>query len=105
MQGSGDSGEILYHDDALFGIFAGWLAGLSPEAFPDLLPVLRRTFGTFEAPLRRNLGERTCGASAVDDKRAVLAPWRPDLDADRAAGRWCCCWSKRGCWDHGGTPS
>ena len=53
-----DSGEVLYHDDALFGIFDGWLAALSPEMFPNLLPMLRRTFSAFEAPLRRNLGER-----------------------------------------------
>ena len=34
----------------LFGIFDDWLAGLPAEAFPVLLPMLRRTFGTFEAP-------------------------------------------------------
>ena len=59
-----DSGEVLYHDDALFGIFDGWLAALAPEMFPNLLPMLRRTFSAFEAPLRRNLGERALRSAA-----------------------------------------
>ncbi|MDR3621682.1 MAG: DUF5682 family protein [Paludisphaera borealis] len=78
------SGEVLYHDDALFGIFDGWLAQLSSEAFPALLPMLRRTFGTFEPPLRRSLGERAArsgGASTVTSRGAAS---EVDLDVERA---------------------
>ena len=95
------SGEVLYHDDALFGIFDGWLAALSPEAFPNLLPMLRRTFGTFEAPLRRNLGER-----AQRGPRSPAASHAADGDFRRSTStssgpRRCCPWS-RGCSGLGG---
>jgi hypothetical protein len=52
------SGELLYHDDGLFGVFDDWLSSLPADRFPELLPLLRRTFATFEPPLRRNLGEK-----------------------------------------------
>ena len=35
------SGELLAHDEALFGILDGWLSGLPAETFPQLLPLLR----------------------------------------------------------------
>jgi hypothetical protein len=79
------SGEVLYHDDALFGVFDGWLAALPPEAFPNLLPMLRRTFGTFEAPLRRSLGERAKGSGSPDASTRPTATPAVDLDAERAA--------------------
>ena len=63
------SGEVLYHDDALFGIFDGWLSELAADAFPALLPMLRRTFGGFAPPLRRSLGER-----AARSKRTATSP-------------------------------
>ena len=80
------SGELLYHDDALFGIFDGWLASLPADAFPQLLPLLRRTFSTFEPPLRRNLGEkarRGVTAGPAPARRAAAAT--ADFDDDRAA--------------------
>jgi hypothetical protein len=80
------SGELLYHDDALFGIFDGWLASLPGEAFPQLLPLLRRTFSTFEAPLRRNLGEKARrGATAGAAPALRPAAATTDFDDDRAA--------------------
>ncbi|WZO97044.1 DUF5682 family protein [Isosphaeraceae bacterium EP7] len=79
------SGEVLYHDDALFGIFDGWLAALSPEAFPILLPMLRRTFGTFDSPLRRSLGERAKGSISPSTSSRPSATPAVDLDVERAA--------------------
>ncbi|MEO6811547.1 MAG: DUF5682 family protein [Isosphaeraceae bacterium] len=79
------SGEVLYHDDALFGIFDSWLAGLPAESFPNLLPLLRRTFGTFEAPLRRNLGERAKRSASPIASSTSLATPAANLDPDRAA--------------------
>jgi hypothetical protein len=79
------SGEVLHHDDALFGIFDAWIAGLSAEAFPNLLPMLRRTFGTFEPPLRRSLGEKAKNlASAAPMARSASKP-SADIDVERAA--------------------
>jgi hypothetical protein len=79
------SGEVLLHDDALFGIFDSWLGGLPAEAFPNLLPLLRRTFGTFEAPLRRNLGERAKRSASPTAPATSRTTPAANLDADRAA--------------------
>jgi hypothetical protein len=79
------SGDVLYHDDALFGIVDAWLAGLSAEAFPNLLPMIRRTFSTFEAPLRRNLGERARRSSGMSFATATTAGPATDIDVDRAS--------------------
>ena len=79
------SGELLYHDDALFGIFDGWLASLPGDAFPQLLPLLRRTFSTFEAPLRRNLGEKARRGVTAGPAPARRAAAATDFDDDRAA--------------------
>jgi hypothetical protein len=80
-----NSGEVLYHDDALFGIFDGWLAGISAEAFPALLPLLRRTFGTFDMPLRRNLGERAARSASPSASPHPVGKPAVDLDEERAA--------------------
>jgi hypothetical protein len=56
-----DSGLVLLHDAALFGVLDAWLAGLDRAQFDGVLPLLRRTLGTFAAPERRALGERAAG--------------------------------------------
>jgi hypothetical protein len=83
-----DSGELLYYDDALFGVFDAWLAGLPADAFLPLLPLLRRTFATFEPPVRRNLGEKAARARTPAASRATAppaggpsVPFDPDLAA------------------------
>ncbi len=80
------SGEVLVHDDALFAIFDTWLDGISPEAFPSILPMLRRTFSTFEAPLRRTLGERARDRSGPVALRSTMTVTRldPEIDPERA---------------------
>ncbi len=79
------SGEVLYHDDALFSIFDGWLASLPAEAFPNLLPLLRRTFSTFESPLRRNLGEKARRGATATAAPAMRPTATTDFDHERAA--------------------
>ncbi|MDB5353439.1 MAG: hypothetical protein JWN86_4686 [Planctomycetota bacterium] len=78
-------GEVLYHDDALFGLFDSWLAGLPADAFPGLLPMLRRTFSTFEPPLRRNLGEKASRSSSAGSRSPLKTNSIVDIDAERAA--------------------
>ncbi len=51
-------GLLLVHDPRLLATVDAWLTGLSPEAFVDVLPLLRRTFGGFPAPERRMIGGR-----------------------------------------------
>jgi hypothetical protein len=78
------SGLILVHDDHLFGLIDSWLLSLPEERFTAVLPLLRRTFGGFDAPERRAIGEaaaRIGGASPTEG----TADDRGPLDLDRAA--------------------
>ena len=69
-----DAGDILVHTDSLWPLLDRWVAQLNAELFPQLLPLLRRTFSGFPAPLRRQLGERAREAGSpvartiVDDE-------------------------------------
>lgn len=58
------SGLLLLHDETLWQVLDNWVVSLSPEVFTQVLPLLRRTFATFPAPERRQMGERVArGAS------------------------------------------
>lgn len=59
------SGLLLVVNDPLWRILNGWVATLPEEAFTELLPLLRRTFATFEAPERRQLGERVANGNVI----------------------------------------
>lgn len=73
------SGLALIHDTQLWQVLDAWLFSLSPEMFTALLPLLRRTFSTFPAPERRQLGELARqGGSALSASSEV------ELDVQRA---------------------
>ncbi|CAM5258738.1 hypothetical protein GCM10010329_05370 [Streptomyces spiroverticillatus] len=55
--GASGSGMLLVHDERLLGLVDAWLTGVSPDAFTDVLPLLRRTFSAYEPGVRRTLGE------------------------------------------------
>ncbi len=74
-------GLLLVHDAALLGVLDEWVSGLDPDTFVDVLPLLRRTFGSFAAPERRSLGGRLKHGPAT---AATAAP-DDDLDLDLAA--------------------
>jgi hypothetical protein len=59
------SGALLVHNDELWQLIDSWLAALNADAFIELLPLLRRTFGTFPLPERRQLAERAAAGSAT----------------------------------------
>ncbi len=77
------SGLLLLHDEGLWQVLDEWVTGLKGETFVQLLPLLRRTFSTFHAAERRQMGEKVRGlggttkgaAAQYDDTRgdAVLA--------------------------------
>lgn len=52
-----DSGLLLIHDLKLWQILNLWVSSLKEDTFINLLPLLRRTFSTFPAPERRQMGE------------------------------------------------
>ncbi|MCU1394667.1 MAG: hypothetical protein JWM34_3095 [Ilumatobacteraceae bacterium] len=73
----GGSGTVLVHDDELLTLIDNWISGLHADAFVDALPLLRRTFGTFEVAERRQIGERVRrGVPAGDEGFGTLDPDR-----------------------------
>jgi hypothetical protein len=50
------SGLILLHNEELWNILNEWVRSVKTETFPQLLPLLRRTFSTFSAPERGQIG-------------------------------------------------
>ncbi|WP_026221000.1 DUF5682 family protein [Thiofilum flexile] len=77
-----DSGQLLIYDEALWRLIDQWVGGLNADTFQQLLPVLRRTFATFTAPERRQMGERVKqGQGAMPPVVAVVS----DRDTTRAA--------------------
>ena len=64
------SGLLLLHNEALWAILDAWVASLDGDTFTTLLPLLRRTFATFPAAERRQMGEQAKQenpASGADD--------------------------------------
>ena len=72
------SGTVLVHDRSLRSAVDRWLSELAPVAFEETLPLLRRTFGAFEAGERRQLGRLVVGQPS--DTPAVFGP---DIDPAR----------------------
>ena len=75
-------GLLLVHDDALLDLLDDWLADIAGDAFDDVLPLLRRTFGAFASGERRAIGDRIAnprsgsaghdGGPEIDHERAAL---------------------------------
>jgi Family of unknown function (DUF5682) len=53
-----DGALLLIHDAELRGLLDEWVSQLDDAEFTDMLPLLRRTFGTFAAAERRAIAER-----------------------------------------------
>lgn len=53
-----ESGTVLLLQEELLGLINEWLGSLSEEIFIELLPLIRRTFSTFEKAERRQIGEK-----------------------------------------------
>ncbi|MBI2571066.1 MAG: hypothetical protein HYV63_29015 [Candidatus Schekmanbacteria bacterium] len=66
----GGSGLVLLHDEPLWGVVDEWVTGLSGELFTRVLPLLRRTFGAFAPPERRQMGARVKGGGQVGSPSA-----------------------------------
>lgn len=74
-----DGALLVVHDPALRDLLDGWVAGLDDEEFPDVLPLVRRTFGTFTPAERRLIAARI----VRPDGRAT-EPAADELDLDQA---------------------
>ncbi len=58
------SGLLLLHSDALWSVLDHWIVSLSADVFTELLPLLRRTFATFPAGERRQMGQRVSAGTS-----------------------------------------
>jgi hypothetical protein len=76
------SGLLLLHDERLWRVIDDWMTALPVDGFTVLLPLLRRTFSTFPAPERRQMGERA-KRSATNTNRQVHTD-AEDFDHKRA---------------------
>ena len=73
-----NSGLILIHDEILLTIIDEWVMSLENNNFEGLLPLLRRTFSTFEDPERRQIGRIIAGRVKTLDNETTI-------DEDRAS--------------------
>ena len=77
------SGTVLLLHDPLWHILDDWLRALTPEHFTELLPLLRRTFGSFEPGERRQLGDKA--REHAGDHPATTSPARVADNTDHHA--------------------
>jgi hypothetical protein len=52
------SGLLLIHDEILWKLIDGWIESVNGEQFIEVLPLLRRTFSSFNENIRQQLSER-----------------------------------------------
>jgi hypothetical protein len=65
-----DGALLLIHDTELRGLLDDWVCQLDDTQFVAMLPLLRRTFGTFAAAERQTIAERIAvGAENLDRQR------------------------------------
>lgn len=62
------SGTVLLLDDVLWGLVNSFICNLDQESFDQILPIMRRTFSTFEQHERTQLGQK---AKAYDPEKAA----------------------------------
>src|SRR5262249_34146388 len=79
------SGLLLLHDQSLWQVIDNWVVALNSESFASLLPLLRRTFSTFPAPERKQMGERVRSKSSQEGRLAIGQNIKTDFDHQRAA--------------------
>ena len=82
-------GLMLVHTPALFAMVDAWLCSLTADHFQAVLPLLRRTFGAFASPERRQLGEMArqppVAGGPSTGAAATAAADGADVDPARAA--------------------
>lgn len=76
------SGLILLHNEELWKLLDDWVLTVKSEVFPNVLPLLRRTFATFSAPERSQLG--TLARRATQGSPTSASVTAVALDENRA---------------------
>jgi hypothetical protein len=78
------SGLLLLHQPQLWALLDAWISGLSADHFTAVVPLLRRTFATFPAPERRQLGELARRGAADAVVLSQTGESDEDVDEERA---------------------
>ncbi|MGL4608701.1 MAG: DUF5682 family protein [Trueperaceae bacterium] len=60
------SGLLLIHDETLWQLIAAWVEDVKSEQFVEVLPLLRRTFSSFNENIRQQLSERVKRGEVVE---------------------------------------
>ncbi len=72
------SGTLLLIDNALWNVVNDWVEQLSPGAFTQVLPLLRRTFSAFTQPEKRKIGEKVKGGGGGTVMKKAEAGFDPE---------------------------
>lgn len=75
-----NSGMLLLHDEDLWRVLDEWVSALTPDHFTTALPLLRRTFSTFQPAERRQMGSRVAGGA----RRSASVLTQHEFDEARA---------------------
>ncbi|MBD2095565.1 hypothetical protein H6F90_10390 [Trichocoleus sp. FACHB-591] len=78
------SGLLLLHNPTLWQVLDEWISTLSTEHFTTVLPLLRRTFSTFSAPERRQMGEQVRQGRSGSSANLTTSTSSESFDLDRA---------------------
>lgn len=78
------SGAVLLANQPLWELVDNWVRELTPEVFENTLPLLRRTFSTFAAPERRQMGERVAAGAGTGTSPGASSGVA-DIDQEAAA--------------------
>jgi hypothetical protein len=76
------SGLLLIHDAKLLRVLDEWVAEIQQQTFDTLVPLLRRTFSTFDKPERRQIGQIVASGGTM--KRTSV---HSDDSIDESRGR------------------
>jgi hypothetical protein len=80
-----DSAQLLILDDKLRGTLDSWLSNLGEGDFINILPLLRRTFSTFQATERNMLGQRLKAGNDINLTFGGIGQARFDPEMANAA--------------------
>lgn len=78
------SGSVLIHDTELLSLMDHWMSKLDADAFQESIPVLRRTFGSFEPPIRNRIASVIAQMDATRINNRTQGSTQLELNVERA---------------------
>jgi hypothetical protein len=79
-----ESGLLLLHDDSLWTVMDDWVTTLPPDHFIAALPLLRRTFSSFQPAERRQIGARVASGVSTSVRASTTLEAFDQTRADKA---------------------